>query len=184
MGWSWSQQHHWQIQLTVQSNLIVGCGLPHCGAKNSQNVPNVSYSDAQIMAVVSVVFLASFAISMFYRYAAVPWFNSLDNKTYKFIVATLSPVLALLPTTVCRHMALWRSSEIIDPQRSFVLVYNMRAASITLYRIMQADFQSLRLFIGLLFFSGFSYVVRTATLNFRNKLWARVVELLRKTCAR
>ena len=32
------------------------------------------------------------------------------------------------------------------------------------------------------FFSGFSYVVRTATLNFRNKLRARVVKLLRKAC--
>ena len=162
------------------TNLIVGSRI--LVRKICEIRPNVSYSDAQIMAVVSIGFLASFAISMFYRYAAVPWFNSLDNETYKFIVATLTPILALFPTAVCRHMALWRSSEIIDPPRSFVLVYFMRGASITLYRVMQADFQSFWLFIGLSFFSGFSYVFRTATLSLRRKMWARVLKLLSKTC--
>ena len=172
--------YHVPCNFIFATNLIVGSLM--VVRKIRKIHPNVSYSDAQIMAVVSFEFVASFAISMFYRYAAVPWFNSLDNETYRFIVATLTPILVLLPTAVCRHMALWRSSEIINPQRSFVLVYFMRGASITLYRIMQADFQSLWLFIGLSFFSGFSYVVRTATLNFRNKIWARVVKLLRKTC--
>ena len=144
--------------------------------------PNVSYSDVQIMTVVSVQFLASFLMAMYYRYAAVPWFNALDNEMYKFFVATLTPLLALFPIAVCKHMALWRSSEIIDPGRSFVLVYIMRGATITLYRVMQADFKSLWLFIGLSLFSGFSYVFRTATLSIRNKIWAVVIKLLNKTC--
>ena len=58
----------------------------------------------------------------------------------------------------------------------------MRGASITLYRVMQADFKSLWLFIGLSLFSGFSYVFRTATLSIRNKIWAVVIKLLNKTC--
>ena len=144
--------------------------------------PNVSYSDVQIMAIVSMEFLASSAIAMNYRYVAVPWFNSLDNEMYKFVVATLTPVLTLFPIALCKHMALRRSSEMIDPRRSFILVYFMRGASITLYRVMQADFKSLWLFIGLSLFSGFSYVFKTATLSLRNKIWAVVIKLLNQTC--
>ncbi len=144
--------------------------------------PNVSYSDVQITTVVSVQFLASFLMAMYCRYATVPWFNALDNEMYKFFVAALTPLLALFPIAVCKHMALWRSSEFIDPGRSFVLVYAMRGATITLYRIMQADFKSLWLFIALSLFSGFSYVFRTATLSIRNKIWAVVIKLLNKTC--
>jgi hypothetical protein len=144
--------------------------------------PNVSYSDVQIMAVVSVEFLASFAIAMYYRYLAVPWFNALENEMYKFIVATLTPVLTVFPIALCKHMALRRSSEIIDPKRSFILVYFMRGASIALYRVMQADFKNLWMFIGLSLFSGFTYMFKTATFNLRNKMWAGVIKFLNKTC--
>ena len=144
--------------------------------------PNVSYSNLQMIIVISVEFLTSFAVAMFYRYLAVPLFNSLKNETWKFFVAMLTPLLILLPTAVCKHMALRRSSEIIQQQRSFILVYFMRGSSIALYRIMQADFQNLWLFVGLSFFSGLSYVFRTATWNIRNKIWARVIKLLRATC--
>ena len=44
--------------------------------------PNVSYSNIQIMSVISVEFLASFAIAMYYRYAAVRLFNSLKNEPW------------------------------------------------------------------------------------------------------
>jgi hypothetical protein len=175
-----------KVVYRVPGNVLFATGLIVSSLRVVRKVreihPSVSYSDVQIMTVVSVEFLTSFMIAMYYRYAAVSWFNALNNETYKFIVATLTPLLALLPTAICKHMALWRSSEIIEPQRSFVLVYFMRGTSITLYRVMQADFKSLWLFIGLSLFSGFSYVFKIATLSLRNKIWARVIKLLRNTC--
>ena len=162
------------------ANLIVGCLVVVRKVREAH--PTVSYSDIQIMSVISVEFLTSFAIAMYYRCAAVPLFNSLNNETYKFIVATFTPLLTLLPTAICRHMALWRSSEIIEPQRSFVLVYFMRGSAITLYRIMQADFKNIWLFIGLSLFSGVSCVLRTATVNLRHRIWAIIIKLLKKTC--
>ena len=161
-------------------NLIFGCKI--VVQKIRQAHPNVSYTNVQIMTVVSAEFLASFVIAMFYRYAAVPWFNSLDNEAYKFIVAALTPLLTLIPVAICRHVALWRCSEFVEPERSFVLVYFMRGASITLYRIMQADFKSLWLFIALSLFSGFVYLFRTATIGLRARIWARVMKFLRKGC--
>ena len=121
-------------------------------------------------------------MALFYKYAVVKWFMSLHNVLYKFILAILTPTLALVPTTICRHMALWRTSEIIEPERSFVLVYFVRAMFITLYRIMQADFENIWLFIGLSLLSGVSSLLKTATVGIREKVWARVIRFLNRTC--
>ncbi|CAB4030780.1 Hypothetical predicted protein, partial [Paramuricea clavata] len=85
-----------------------------------QNHPTVSYSSRHIFMVLVVPLLSTNALAIFYRYAVVIWFNSFDNVWYRFILAILTPTLALVPTAICRHMALWRTSEMIKPERSFV----------------------------------------------------------------
>ena len=150
--------------------------------KIRQNHPTVSYSGLHIVTVVLVPLLSSYAMAMFYKYAVVKWFNSLDNVLYRFMMAILTPTLALVPTAICRHMALWRTSEIIEPERSFVLVYFIRAVSFTLYRIMQADFGNIWLFVGLSLLSGISSLLKTATVGIREKVWARVIRFLNRTC--
>jgi hypothetical protein len=150
--------------------------------KIRQNHPTVSYSGCHIFTVLAVPLLSTYPMAIFYRYAVVKWFNSLDNVWYKFILAILTPTLALVPTAMCRHMALWRTSEIIEPERSFALVYFIRAAFITLYRIMQADFGNIWLFVGLSLVSGVSSLLKTATVGIREKVWARVIGFLNKTC--
>jgi hypothetical protein len=79
-------------------------------------------------------------------------------------------------------MALWRTSEIIEPERSFVLVYFTRAIFITLYRVMQADFENIWLFVGLSLLSGVSSLLKTVTIGIREKVWARVIWFMNKTC--
>ncbi|CAB4001331.1 Hypothetical predicted protein [Paramuricea clavata] len=140
--------------------------------KIRQNYPAVSYSGRHIFIVVAAPLLSSYSMAVFYKYAVVKWFNSLDNVLYKFILAMLTPTLALVPTTVCRHMALWRTSEIIEPERSFVLVFFTRAPFIMLYRIMQANFGNIWLFVGLSLLSGLSSLLKTATVGIREKVWA------------
>ena len=120
-------------------------------------------------------------MAMFYRYAIVEWFNSLDNVLYKFIMSILTPTLAL-PTSICRHMALWRTAEIIEPERSFALVYFMRAGFITLYPIMQADFKNVWLFVGLSILSGISSVLKATTVGIRQRIWPRLIKFFNKTC--
>ncbi len=150
--------------------------------KIRQNHPTVSYSGCHIFLVVTVPYLSCFGMAVFYRYAVVKWFNSLDNVFYRFILAISTPTLALVPTAICRHMALWRTSEIIQPERSFALVHFIRALFITLYRIMQANFRNIWLFVGLSFISGISSFLRTATIGIRVKVWARVVRFLNERC--
>ncbi|CAB3985935.1 Hypothetical predicted protein [Paramuricea clavata] len=150
--------------------------------KIRQSHPTVSYSDRHIFTTVAVPFLSTFAMAMFYNYAVVKWFNSLDNVLYRFILAMLTPTLALMPTAICKHMALWRTSEIIEPERSWALVYFIRAIFITLYRIMQADFENIWLFVGLSILSGVSSLLKTTTVGIREKVWARVIRFLNRTC--
>jgi hypothetical protein len=122
-------------------------------------------------------------MAAFYKHAVVKWFNSLrHNVLYKFILAILTPTLALVPTTICKHMALWRTSGIIEPEQSFALVYFIRATFITLYRIMQSDFKNIWLFVGLSLLSGVSSLLKTATVAIREKVWARVIRFLNRTC--
>ncbi|CAB3983264.1 Hypothetical predicted protein [Paramuricea clavata] len=147
-----------------------------------QNHPTVSYSGRHICSILAVPVLSTFAMAVFYKYAVVKWFNSLDNVLYRFILAILTPTLALVPTTIIRHMALWRTSEIIEPERSFALVYFIRAMFITLYRIMQSDFKNIWLFVGLSLLSGVSSLLKIATVGIREKVWARVIRFLNRTC--
>ncbi|XP_046857211.1 uncharacterized protein LOC124450631 [Xenia sp. Carnegie-2017] len=166
--------------LLFVGNLIVCCIIVVC--KTRQRLQHLLYTNRQVFAVVSLEFLSSFTLSMYYRYVAVPWFNSLHNETTKFIIAILTPILAVLPVAICRYLVLRQSSEIIEPGRGFVLVYFMRGGSIILFRIMQADFGSLPLFISLSLFSSCVNVLRVSTQRLRNKFWAFIINKLQKTC--
>jgi hypothetical protein len=150
--------------------------------KVRQNHPGVSYSNLHIFVVISLQCLLCIALGTFYHYTIVKLFNSLDNVLYKFIVAFSTPTIALVPAAVCRHLALRRVSEIIDPGKSFLLFYFIRAGYIALYRIMQADFQNIWLFIGLSVLSGVSNVLKTATVGVRVKVWSRVIKVWNKIC--
>ena len=150
--------------------------------KIRQNQPTVSYSSGHIFTVVAFPLFSNIAMSLSYKYAVVPFFNALDKDLYKFFVAILTPTLALIPTALCQHMALWRSSEFIEPGRCFGLVYSMRAAFICVHRIMQADFKNIWLFVGLSVLSGVSSVLKVATIGIRMKVWAKVIKFVNKIC--
>ena len=150
--------------------------------KIRQNQPTVSYSSRHIFIVVAFPLFSSLIMAHCYKYAVVPLFNSLDKDLYKFLVAILTPTLALIPTAFCRHMASRRTSQLIEAGRSFGLVYAVRAGFICLYRIMQADFKNIWLFVGLSVLSGVSNVLKVATIGIRVKVWEKVINFLNKIC--
>ena len=150
--------------------------------KIRQNGPTLSYSSRHIFIVVAFPLFSALVMAHCYKFAVVTLFNSLDKDLYKFLVAILTPSLALIPTALCRHMALRRTSELIEAGRSFGLVYSVRAAFICLYRIMQADFKNVWLFVGLSVLSGVSNVLKVATIGIREKVWEEVIKFLNKIC--
>ena len=150
--------------------------------KIRKNQPTVSYSSRHIFIVVAFPLFSSLMMAHCYKYVVVSLFNSLDKDLYKFLVAILTPTLALIPTAFCRHMALMRTSQLIEAGRSFGLVYSVRAAFICVYRIMQADFKNIWLFVGLSVLSGVSNVLKVATIGIREKVWEKVIKFLNKIC--
>ena len=147
--------------------------------------PFTSYSRFHIVIVISLDFITGAAIALFYQYFVVPFYNELDDGINKAIMAAIAPGIALIPTAVCKYIALKHSSEMIRPDRTFFLAYFLRGAAISLYRIMQADFKSMSLFVGLSLLHGFSNVFSKATEKLREKMWLHFIACLRKTfCGR
>ncbi|XP_028414589.1 uncharacterized protein LOC114537686 [Dendronephthya gigantea] len=162
------------IAVIMESAIVV--------SKIRQCDPGISYPNLQIFIIVAFPFFLAFAVAMFYRYALVYWFISLENVLFRFIVAITAPTLTLVLAVICRRMALRCSSQVVRPERSFALVYFIPATGIVVYRIMQANFKNIWLFVGLCIVSGVSRVLKVATVNIRGKVWARIIEISNKIC--
>ena len=138
----------------------------------------ISYSNFHIAALVLIEFISCALLSYFYKFIVVPVFKNVRANLYKFLIATSSPLSALIPTVLCAHMALRRSSEIVHPGRSFILVSMIRGGVIFLYRTMQTNFKSIWIFIGLSLFSAVLNFLKRATQQVRIKLWKRIISAL------
>ena len=147
---------------------------------------SISYSNLHIMTLLSTQFVMGTILSWTYGYGIVPYFIRFKEEKYKFLVAALAPAITIIPVVICKHIALRRSSEVVHPGRSFVLATFIRGGVIYLYRIMQADFQNIWLFIGLSLFSSVMNFLKKATHRVRMLLWKYIISLLRRTvcCAR
>ena len=171
-------------------NILFFTGLICCSIAMVRSIRmsdvSLSYSKLHIMTLLSTQFVVSTILSYTYWYGIVPYFISFKEEKYKFIVAALAPASFVIPSVICKHIALRRSSEVVHPGRSFVLASFIRAGTIYLYRIMQADFQNIWLFIGLSLFSSVMNFWKKATHRVRMALWKYIISLLRRTvcCAK
>ena len=178
-----------QLYYTYPSNILFFTGLIWCSIEMVHSIRravSLSYSNVQIMALVSTEFVVSTILAYTYAYAIVPFFISFKEEKYKFLVAALAPASTIIPSVICKRIALRRSSEVVHPGRSFILASFIRSGVIYLYRIMQADFQNIWLFIGLSLFSSIMNFLKKATHRVRMSLWKYIISLLRQTvcCAR
>jgi hypothetical protein len=167
------------------ANVMFFSGIFCCSIVMHRNIrasdSTLSYSNCHILALVSTELVVSFILALTYKYAIVPFFNGIKQESYKFVVTVLLPGLAIIPAVICKHIALRRSSEVVDPGRSFVLVYIIRGSVILVYRTMQAELESTWLYIGLSLFSGFLNFLEKATYRIRMKLWTYIISLLNRT---
>ena len=120
-----------------------------------------------------------------YRLVIVPYFNGLENEINKAIVATSTVAIVLIPSAVCKYVAVKRSSGIIKPDRSFLLMYTVREVPAAIYRMMQADFDIIWLYIGFSILHGFGNIIEKVTQRLREKMWTRLVQRFNRTnCCR
>ena len=97
-------------------------------------------------------------------------------------IAALTPGVLIPITVTAKYLVHRKSSEIISPDRAFVLCYYIRGASIVLYRTMQSRFEDIWLFVGLSLLHGASNILSKATLSLRIRIWKYFLSSLNYTC--
>ena len=136
----------------------------------------------RILLILSFVYVGSCLISYIYTFIIIKYFRQTKGKIKRAIVAATTPAIFFPMTAIVKYLALRKTSEIIPPDRSFVLCYFLRSASIVLYRTMQSGLQDIWLFIGLSLLHGVSNVLSKATLNLRIKLWMSFMKYFNRIC--
>ena len=144
--------------------------------------PEKTYSVFRIFFVLSFAFLGISLFAFVYSYIIFKYFIETGGKIKKAIIAALTPGIIFPLTAIVKYIAIRKSSEIIAPDRAFVLCYFLRGGSIGLYRTMQSGFQDIRVFVALSLLHGVSNVLSKATLNFRIKLWTFLIRCLNRMC--
>ena len=180
----------WHNYYTYPGNILFFTSLICCTIMMLRGIRmsavSVSYSNLHIMALLSTEILVCSIMFFIYLHAIMPFFISIKEEEYRFMVAVLTPAISIIPSAICKHIALRRSSEVVHPGRCFVLASFIRGGVIYVYRIIQADFQSIWLFVGLSLFSGVMNFLEKATHQVRMTLWKYIISLLGRTvcCAR
>ena len=160
----------------------IACGAYLVARKFKKVNPATSYSVFRIFFILSFVFLSSCLFAYIYTFIIIKYFRETEGKIKKAIIAALTPGIIFPLTAFVKYLILRKSSEIITPDRAFVLCYFMRGATIVLYRTMQSGFQDIWLFVGLSLLHGISNALSKATLNLRIKLWRFVVKCVNRIC--
>ena len=160
-------------------SIVIGAYLV---ARKFKKIYLVNYSVLRIFLILSFVYLGSCLLSFVYTFILIKYFRQNKGKFRRAIIAATIPGVIFPVTAILKYLAIRKTSEIIAPDRSFVLCYSLRSASIVVYRTIQSGLQDIWLFIGLSLLHGVSNVLSKATLNLRIKLWTLLVKYFNRIC--
>ena len=151
-------------------------------ARKFKKIHLVNYSVLRIFLILSFVYVGTCLFYFVYTVILIKYFRLTKDKFRRAIIAATIPGIIFPVTAIIKYLALRKTSEIIAPDRSFVLCYFLRSASIVLYRTIQSGLQDIWLFIGLSLLHGVSNVLSKATLNLRIKLWTWFIKYFNRIC--
>ena len=171
-----------RLPLNILFIISILCGAFLVTRKFKKANPATTYSFFHIYFIFSFAFLGSCFVAYMYVYTIIKYFKETEGKFKKAIIAAFMPGILLPLTAIAKYVVLRKSSEIITPDRAFVLCYFFRGAAIMLYRTMQSDFKNIWLFISLSLLHGVSNVLSKATLNLRIKMWKTFMKCINNTC--
>ena len=121
---------------------------------------------------VSVILAAQFAfgmpLSIVFVYCIIPLYNR-QNETLRAIIAGALPLIMAVPKVIVRLTA--QRIDFIHPGDSYVLLSALFTGSAIVFRVMQAELTSLRLFIFLSFVHAAVDLLERLTIVVRDYLW-------------
>jgi hypothetical protein len=122
-----------------------------------------------VYAVITNIYL-NWIVSMIYIYTLPLMVMDTKDETKQVILLAITPFLPVIPIVICDRCTLIEISKITNRVYGFIFVCLSRGIVISLCRIIQADFTSIWLFMGVSLFQGFLKVAGKATEGLRGKV--------------
>ena len=162
------------VLLLLMNGLIIGKDI----AKKSETERNKIIKKA---IKVSAMLLAQFAfgipIAYGIVYVLIPLYGEV-SETYRAIIAGALPLVAAIPKVIVRLAA--QRIDFLHPGDSHVLLNVLHSATTIVFRVMQVELTSLRLFILLSFAHGAVDLLERLTIVIRDYFWYFVYKKLKR----
>lgn len=103
------------------------------------------------------------------RYLAIPSFINEENEIVKAIIAVVVH-LPIITLNIINEKVALSSLRLVTPGRRFLFANATTGVSTLMFRIMQADFKNIYIFISLSVYRGTIQIILTATKNLRRRI--------------
>ena len=162
------------VLLLLMNSLIIGKDI----AKKSETERNKRIKKAiKVSAMLVAQFAFGIPIAYGIVYVLIPLYGEV-SETYRAIIAGALPLVAAIPKVIVRLAA--QRIDFLHPGDSHVLLSGLHSTTAIVFRVMQAELTSLRLFILLSFAHGAVDLLERLTIVIRDYFWYFVYKKLKR----
>ena len=160
--------------IVLMNSILVGREI----AQNSETVRSRKRKKTILVSAILAAQLAfGMPIAFVLVYAIIPLYHS-QNETYRAVIAGALPLATAIPKVIVRLAA--QRIDWLHPGESHVLLSVLYSASAIVFRVMQAELTSLRLFTLLSFAHGAVDLIERLTIVIRDYLWYFIYKKLKR----
>ena len=162
------------VLLLLMNSLIIGKDI----AKKSETERNKRIKKAiKVSAMLVAQFAFGIPITYCLVYVLIPLYGEV-SETYRAIIAGALPLVTAIPKVIVRLAA--QRIDFLHPGDSHILLNVLYGATAIVFRVMQAELTSLRLFILLSFAHGAIDLLERLTIVIRDYFWYFVYKKLKR----
>ena len=139
-------------------------------AKNTESERRKRFKETiKVTAVLSAQFAFGIPMALLFVYELFPLYQSQRSETKRAIVAGVLPLITAFPKMVIRLAA--QRIDFLHPGDAHILLTVMFSASAIVFRVLQAELTSLKLYILLSLFHGLLDLLERLTIVVRDYFW-------------
>ena len=162
------------LLLLLMNSLIIGRDI----AKKSETERNKRIKKAiKVAAMLVAQFAFGIPITYGFVYVLIPLYGEV-SETYRAIITGALPLVTAIPKVIVRLAA--QRIDFLHPGDSHILLNVLHSATAIVFRVMQAELTSLRLFILLSFAHGAIDLVERLTIVIRDYAWYFIYKKLKR----
>ncbi|KAL9963962.1 hypothetical protein ACROYT_G027526 [Oculina patagonica] len=162
------------VSILVMNSLLIGREI----AKNSETERSRKIKKTiRVFALLIAQFAFGIPITFYLVYKLIPLYGE-ANETYRAVIAGALPLVTAIPKVIVRLAA--QRIDFIHPGDAHVLSSVLYSASAIVFRVMQAELTSLRLYILLSFAHGAVDLLERLTIVVRDYLWYFIYKKLKR----